>query len=162
MSGAVISDCERYRYSLERDLPPWRSDWPGIGTVLFVMLNPSRADAELDDPTIRRCIAFGSSWNFRRLTVANVYALRSTNPGKLGLVEDPVGPLCDYWLERLAREANEVVVAWGASWPITDERLHRVLELLVPADVQCLGLTRDGHPRHPLYLKRDTQRRAFP
>lgn len=148
-----------YRYTLTRG--PWLT---GNGTVLFVMLNPSIADERQDDPTIRRCVGFAQSWGFRRLTVGNLYALRATDPRELFRAEDPVGPLNDLRLIGLARDADEVIAAWGATQHPQPERAGHVLDLLDAAfgPVLCLGLTpATGQPRHPLYVAADTPLRPY-
>lgn len=85
--GADISACGAYRYRLDR-----LGALLGRGAVNFVMLNPSTADAEQDDPTIRRCLGYAFRWGFARLIVTNLYALRSTDPRALWEHPDPIGP----------------------------------------------------------------------
>lgn len=148
-----------YRYTLTRG--PWLN---GEGTVLFVMLNPSTADELWDDPTIRRCIRFAQTWGYARLNVGNLYALRATDPRELFRAEDPVGPRNDLALIELARNADEVIVAWGATQTPQPERAEHVLDLLEAAfgPVRCLGLTpATGRPRHPLYVAADAPRVPF-
>lgn len=153
-TGAVISECGRYRYALTR------GDWlDGEGTVLFVMLNPSTADAAADDPTIRRCIRFARDWGFARLTVANLYALRAADPAALLSATDPVGPENDYWLDRLAGEATEVIAAWGAHRYAErrSDHVRKLVEFQAGA-MRCLGQTKQLAPRHPLYVRADALR----
>ena len=155
MSAATISDCGIYRYSLSRE---WLG---GDGTVLFVMLNPSTADASVDDPTIRRCIGFAQRWGYARLTVGNLYAYRATDPRELddaaGAGVDPVGPENDDWLLRLSGGADEVIAAWGTK--ASAAREARVLRRLAPwCTINCLGTTKSGQPKHPLYLPNKTRR----
>lgn len=147
--GAVISGCGRYRYRLTR---PSENICPERGGALFVMLNPSTADAELDDPTIRRCRGFARTWGCAGLAVANLYALRSTNPAALWSHPDPVGPENDQHLEELAREFGDVVCAWGSHARLA--RVESVCEILGRSGARtwCLGTTRAGAPRHPLYV----------
>lgn len=156
--AANFSRCGRYRYALERQL-----DTDGQGVVLFVMLNPSTADASRNDPTIRRCIGFARRLGARRLLVGNLYAYRATLPRQLFATEDPVGPGNDRWLRRMARQADRIVVAWGAHG--LPERVQRVGRLL--AGVRCepllaLGLTASGQPRHPLYLPGNAPLQPWP
>jgi hypothetical protein len=155
----VLSDDGRYRYALRRQTGVLGAE----GAVLFVMLNPSTADATDDDPTIRRCLNYARRWGYARLDVANLYALRATNPAELFAGEDPVGPDNDAWLERLAKPSPSVVVAWGATPHPEPERARRVLELLefYAGTARCLGQTRDLHPRHPLYVRADAARTPF-
>jgi hypothetical protein len=119
------------------------------------MLNPSTADATLDDPTIRRCRSFASSWGFSGITVANLYALRSTDPAALWLHHDPVGPENDAYVAEMAMKHGSVVCAWGAN--ARDDRVATVVKLLRNARAQltCLGTTKSGAPRHPLYVRGD-------
>lgn len=150
--SAVISSCGRYRYVLSR---PSEVDNPERSTALFLMLNPSTADAEMDDPTIRRCRGFAKTWGCNGLIVANLYAFRATHPKDLWLQDDPVGPENDSWLARLAREHGDVICAWGAN--ARTERVAEVAEALseVGARLWCLGSTKSGAPRHPLYIRAD-------
>lgn len=146
MSAAVLSDCETYRYALWRDT----GVIGGVGTVLFVGLNPSTADATLDDPTIRRCVGFVRDWGYARLAMGNLYAYRSTSPAQLGRVDDPIGPENDDWLERLASEASLTIAAWGAAAFATAEREGAALVHL--GATSCLALTKHNRPQHPLYV----------
>lgn len=163
--GAVISDCGHYRYALTRE---WLG---GEGTCLFVMLNPSTADASEDDPTIRRCIGFAQRWGYNRLAVGNVYGFRATDPKEMLAASYPVGePLPpsrvaeydnqnDEWLRRLVLDPDtkRVICAWGAN--VEPRRARAVTDVLTGDffPVECLGLTKQGHPRHPLYIKADTE-----
>lgn len=150
--SAVVSECGKYRYRLTRQLGPD----PRICN--FVMLNPSTADATLDDPTIRRCIGFARDWGCGQLMVSNLFAYRATEPYRLGLVADPVGPDNHDYLISAAARAHEsgglVVAAWGAHGG-RDDQDRRVMSFLVQTlgvPVKCLGTTVLGFPRHPLYL----------
>lgn len=143
-ASAILSDDGSYRYRLTR---VW-----GDGPLLtWVMLNPSTADAELDDPTIRRCRSFTQRGKFGGFQVLNLFAYRSTDPSALTKVRDPVGPQNDEMFEKYA--SPYVCVAWGTKG--TPERVTRVVELLGDREVRSLGTTKDGHPRHPLYVKGD-------
>lgn len=149
---AILSPCGRYRYRLERDLGAIGSHHD---SVAFIMLNPSTADAERDDPTIRRCIGYARLWGYRRLIVGNAYAWRSTDPAGLWTAPDPVGPDNALHLEQIARDAELVVCAWG-----TNIRPGRVEGVLAPIrragrTPHALKLTGGGVPGHPLYLRRD-------
>lgn len=145
--SAVISECGRYRYTLERE---WMT---GTGTCLFVMLNPSTADATEDDPTIRRCVGFAQRWGYQRLTVGNIFNLRATDPRALLTADDPLGPEAGYWMAQLRREADLSIAAWGA-FPLAAERSA---DLRASHRFHCLGTTKDGSPRHPLYVRGDTE-----
>lgn len=139
----------RYRYALLRR---WGA---GGRRVCFCMLNPSTADAEKNDPTVRRCIGYAQAWGFDELEVVNIFALRSTDPRALYEAEDPVGPGNDRAIGRAARRAEMVVAAWGHHG-LLGGRGRSVVRLVRGArrdgDVRCLGMTQCGEPRHPLYL----------
>ncbi|ELZ96619.1 DUF1643 domain-containing protein [Haloferax sulfurifontis] len=149
-SDAVLSDDGTYRYRLSRT---WDADKP---TVAFVMLNPSTADATDDDPTIRRCLGFAKEWGFGSLTVANLFALRSTDPDALAGHADPVGPENDAHLQDVCDSAERVVVAWGAKGSLRD-RAALVADLLDDRDLYALDTTKAGHPAHPLYQPADAE-----
>jgi hypothetical protein len=149
---AFISSCGTYRYWLMRAA---KSLSPVKSTALFVMLNPSTADAQLDDPTIRRCRGFAKLWDCNGLAVANLYALRSTDPAALWSHPDPVGPDNDDCLWTFAREYGDVVCAWGSN--ARPERAACVVSIMRNAGARlwCLGTTKNGSPRHPLYVRAD-------
>jgi hypothetical protein len=145
--SARFSDCGTYRYSLERI---WDEALP---CACFVMLNPSTADATRDDPTIRRCISFARAWGFGGLRVLNLFAARAIRPRELFTqFEDPIGPGNDDALRSTA-QCREVILAWGTH----GSRLGRDAAVLkhfrdLGIKPKCLGLTKRGHPRHPLYV----------
>lgn len=150
-NSAVISECGRYRYLLERR-------W-GAGRLLpFIMLNPSTADAEEDDPTIRRCIRFAQREGFDGIRVANLYAYRATDPKELGEAGDRFGPDNNLTLIDLARYAHEnstpIVCAWGAN-EHAPYGAATAMEWLTTSKLVCFGTTMSGAPRHPLYLRSD-------
>jgi len=146
---AVISDDKKYRYYLERR---WDIN---KGIVCFIMLNPSTADAEVDDPTIRRCVGFAKSWGYGGIIVVNLYALRSTDPKNLLTSEDPIGPGNIENLIRGHYRSRLTVCAWG-NGKIVDKiqkRFPSYKPLNKFTDLHYLDLSIDGTPKHPLYLK---------
>lgn len=147
--NAVIDPTGQYRWMLSREWARAPRCW-----ATFIMLNPSIADADVDDPTIRRCIGFAKSWNCDALYVVNLYALRSTDPKALWTHPDPVGPANDRWIRHAVAKARSldgpVVAAWGSH--AKQDRVQDVLALLGMSNVQALGLTKTGAPRHPLYM----------
>lgn len=158
-SDATISACGLYRYWLERR-------WGRTAPQVFVMLNPSTADASVDDPTIRRCIAFAKREGAGGLIVVNLFALRATDPSALDNHADPVGPanVENLGLALIGAVAigRPVICAWGANknaGPAGMRLLARANDL--GAALVCLGLTKDGQPRHPLYVKGDAPLIAF-
>lgn len=149
-STAIISADGDYRYRLGR---VWDD---AAGQVAFVMLNPSIADHQVDDPTIRRCVGFAKEWGYGGLIVVNLFAYRATKPERLFTASDPVGPDNDRHLVEAAGEANMVVCAWGAGATKMPGRVRTVREELQSAlgrPLFCLGRTKDSHPRHPLYVR---------
>lgn len=152
-SSAVISADGKYRYKLGRY---WGRE---TAPAVWIMLNPSTADAVDDDPTIRRCISFAKRWGFGGIEVYNLFALRSRDPIRMETAEDPVGPENDYWLTAAAQSGTTIIAAWGACQTLLQSRrAARVVELLVQsraANPTSLGLTKAGHPRHPLYVRSD-------
>jgi hypothetical protein len=149
-SHALLSDCGRYRYSLTRQ---WRFT-PDPRPATFVMLNPSTADALVDDPTITRCIGFAKAWGLDGITVVNLYAYRSTDPDGLWRVDDPVGPDNDLAIQTAVREAARrdapIVAAWGVN--ARPDRVEHVLTFPGMDRLTALGETARGAPRHPLYM----------
>lgn len=158
-TGALFDETRAYRYSLYRQ---WASDGP---TVCWIMLNPSTADAERLDPTIRRCVNFSIRWGFSALSVVNLFAFRSTDPAALAAAADPVGPFNQTAILFEARAADRVVLAWGSSAPVTYRRQgERVRAWLAEAGVGplfALGRNADGEPKHPLYLSSRLGLRIF-
>jgi hypothetical protein len=157
--GAVIEG--DYRYLLWRTLP----ENPTGGTVLWVLLNPSIADAVDPDPTLTRVLGFSRGFGFGRVEVVNLFAAISTKPEEMERFEDPVGPKNDETILAAGRRADKVIVGWGAHKGTEPERRAKVVKLLLTEEVGChlwcLGLTKHHHPAHPLYLAADTQLVAF-
>lgn len=151
---AVFSPCGHYRYSLGRH-------WGEGESIAWIMLNPSTADAEKEDPTIRRVITFSKAFGAGRAVIVNLYALKATYPKELYLHHDPVGPQNAHYLHAAIRDAARVVCAWGAN------KVHpedvKVVRMLKQCSKQafCLGLTKEGKPRHPLYVRNGTRPMPF-
>lgn len=178
-AGAFLSPDERYRYLLWREWRgthdpanwKWFSESDGQGEPLgepkpcvFVMLNPSTADGAQDDPTIRRCVAFAASWNFERLEVVNLFAYRATRPSdliSLSASADPVGPGNLDAVREVAEEAGLIVCAWGAHGRHLEQD-ETVRGWLGNRPTFALGFTKQGHPRHPLYLRGDAALMPMP
>lgn len=145
---AIFSACNRYRFELHRRL---RVDSFADRGILWVMLNPSTADASKSDPTVTRCMTFSAKWGYPRFMVGNAYALRSTDPKGLWEVPDPVGRGNDAHIRSMGIRADLVMVAWGGN--IKPERARKVLDVLaLLGPVHALRVNADGTPAHPLYL----------
>lgn len=142
-SEAELSADRLYRYRLSRF-------WAHGPRVTFVMLNPSTADENTDDPTLRRCLGFARAWGFDGVNVVNLYALRATNPMELWKADDPVGPENDRYLREAGAGGAPLVAAWGAH--AKRARVREVLSLPGFERLTCLRTTKRGYPSHPLYL----------
>lgn len=147
--GAIFDGNGTFRLSLTRH---W--DMEEKQRILFIMLNPSTANAETDDPTIRRCVNFAKAWGYDSLEVVNLFALVSSDPAKLLTTTNSIGTNNDSVILEAASRAEKIIVAWGA-FSVARVRGEDVLGLLHEYDIFCLGKTKAGHPRHPLYLRSD-------
>ena len=170
-SNASFSDNRHYRWWLHRQ---WTF---GLGLLLFIGLNPSRADGERDDPTLRRLQAFAKSWGYQELLVVNLFARISPHPSALQRASDPVGVENDKVLqacfERWARDPQmDLWCGWGMSGgrgPRARDVLHTLQPLRRQRQVHCpnakgplsLALTQTGEPRHPLYAPRQSTLSPF-
>jgi hypothetical protein len=154
--SARVSPDGAYRYTLVRRWSFGMAEYRP--PAQFIMLNPSTADAELDDPTIRRCVGFARALAAGGIVVVNLYAYRATKPADLFRAADPVGPEADDYLRHVARRAvlddAPLIAAWGAN--AKPDRIAQALDVIEHAGARdrltALGVTAAGAPRHPLYL----------
>ncbi len=175
-SGAAISNDGRYRFMLWRE---WRGThnpknwyWEGVDgagekfgsprACVFIMLNPSTADADADDHTIIKCVGFAKRWNFERLVVVNLFAYRATKPAELKAVNhngDPVGYQNQHYVRRALDRAGRVVCAWGSHGGHLgqDRTMLGWLDQSWDSCLYALGYDTKGNPRHPLMLSYDTK-----
>jgi len=144
---AFLSNDGLYRYSLTRR-------WDESDLLCWIMLNPSTADADNDDPTIRRCMSFARAWGYGGILVVNLFAFRATDPKELVKATDPIGP-CNNSILETAAKSHVTVAAWGCGGALKD-RGGKVRGLLGDCELLCLGLTKDRYPKHPLYVPADT------
>ncbi len=149
-TGAVFDRSRKYRYNLWRE---WDDARP---RVAFVMLNPSRADASINDQTIATCIGFAKALGYGGMEVVNLFAYRSTDPANLKLARDPVGKENDTYILKACSRADVTIAAWGNHGSLR-QRSMEVEQLLENRALLCFGITKLGHPRHPLYMKRSTE-----
>ena len=161
--SATFSPCRKYRYSLTRT---WDD---GLGKVCFLGCNPSTADETINDPTVTRCINFAKDWGFGTMEMLNIFALRSTDPKELYKSAEPVSPpyklqdglftFTDYndlAILKSCSDSDLIVCCWGNH----GKYLHRgelVTAMLKYRTIMCLGITKQGYPKHPLYLRADTK-----
>jgi len=120
---------------------------------MFIGLNPSTADETLDDPTVRRCIGFADDWGYDALCMTNIFAFRATDPKVMKAAKDPVGPGNNEALLNLAASSGIIIAAWGVHG---DHMARGELVECMLNNLMCLGKTKHGFPKHPLYLKRTT------
>lgn len=149
---AGLSDCRRYRYFLTRR---WEENAP---SVAWVMLNPSTADADVDDPTIRKCMKFSQRLHFGGLIVVNLFAFRATNPDDLHDAEDPVGPDNVEFVERALAQTSVHIAAWGEGIPKIRPGMKLCIRRLFEWGYDrwsSFGVNKSGMPKHPLYLRDD-------
>ncbi len=146
-SVAEYSDCEAYRYTLTR---VWD---PGGARALFIMLNPSTATEEQNDPTVERCERRARALGFGAFRVLNIFAYRATDPRDMRAARDPVGPENDAAITGSLGWADRVICAWGTHGRHLDRgpQVERLLRA-AGAELHHLGLSKEGHPRHPLYI----------
>jgi hypothetical protein len=154
-NGATFSEDRSHRWSL------WRRWEAGcsLGRMLpFIGLNPSTADESLDDPTVRRCISFAHAWNYGGMVMLNIFAFRATDPKDMKSAAHPIGPSNDHALLEVSKACGRVICCWGTHGAYMN-RGEEVVHLLGKKDIPFfhLGLTKDGHPKHPLYLLASTQ-----
>lgn len=147
--AVIRGESREYRYQLTR---VWD---PRLPYCVWVMLNPSTADARSDDATIRKCMGFAMSWKCGGITVVNLFAWRSRSPKAL-LVPgiDAVGPENDHYISLAVRGAALVVCGWGAT-PYAATRAPEVTARIwrhSPRPPMCLGTVKSGEPKHPLTL----------
>lgn len=149
MNTCVFSPCRTYRYRLDHVFDA------SLPAVAFVMLNPSTADEQQLDPTLRRCVGFARAWGYGAIRIGNLFAIRATDPRDMKRAEDPVGPDNDAHLERIVDESAIAICAWGQH----GKHRHRdalVRSLLAPRiDLAAIAFANDGTPKHPLYLPGD-------
>lgn len=150
IKDAFISADEKYRYALWRT---WDEKKP---KTLFVMLNPSTADANNDDPTIRRCIAFAESWGHGGIIVGNLFAYRATDPKELLKADNPKGPANDCWLKNLFGQAELIICAWGNEGSLKDagKQFREFARKTWRQKLHYLKMNKSGEPAHPLYLSK--------
>ena len=158
--GAVFSQDKQYRYRL------WRK-WGEGSNIMFIGLNPSTANESTNDPTIRRLIGFAKQWEYTGISMYNLFGLVSAYPEALLTNKDPIQEpntnLNNEWLMNGFMSHETIVFCWG-SWKISNlnDRVKTIVdELKTPFQsgkkVMCFGTNKDGQPKHPLYLNKNTE-----
>ena len=154
INDAIFSHCGMYRYELWRDKTAFKHH------VLFIMLNPSTADAHTDDPTVRKCKGFADIWGYESFCVVNLFAVRTSCPATLLTHIQPNDIYSDIAVKRNIDNASIIVCAWGSNGKHLN-RDEQVLKMLDGHPAHCLGLNINGTPKHPLYLPYDTPLQEF-
>ncbi|MEM1063486.1 MAG: DUF1643 domain-containing protein [Planctomycetota bacterium] len=156
-TGAGFSDCRVYRYTL------WRIWDPGLPRLAFIGLNPSTATETVDDPTMRRCRGFAAREGYGGFDMLNIFGYRATDPAEMKRQDEPVGPGNDAAIRDVSRRTGVVVACWGTHGGHLG-RDSDVCAILADEGVSvlCLGTTKQGFPRHPLYVKGDQPMVEFP
>jgi hypothetical protein len=153
---AIFDQSRKYRYVLKRQ---WGDNDNNF--INFVLLNPSTADEEKDDKTIKACIKIAKNLGYDGLWVTNLFAFRATKPSDLKQSAEPIGKQNDQYLKEYAKRAKLVVIAWGNHGDFLG-RAQNVIKLLSEIQVlHCLGITKHGAPKHPLYVKRTAKPSPF-
>lgn len=155
MSGtAKFSMDRKYRWELHRR---WDMDESGL-IILWIMLNPSTADEHVNDRTISRCIDFSKRWGYSGLMIGNLYGLRTPKPTELFKHPDPLGKDNDFYLGYMIASANAILVAWGSDAELERARtVHDMIRQRSKLQPMCLAMNEDGMPRHPLYVRAETE-----
>jgi len=146
-SIAIYSDCEQYRYALTR---VWKFE---ASRLVFVMLNPSTATEVQNDPTVERCERRARTLGFGSLQVTNIFAWRDTDPKKMRTAKEPIGPDNDKTIMEACSWGDQIIAAWGTHGAHLNRGVQ-VKQILLSSDkpVFHLGISKGGHPKHPLYI----------
>lgn len=145
----------QYRYMLSRQ-------WGEPDFLNWMMLNPSIADANFDDPTVRRVAGFSKEFGYGGCRILNLFALRSSSPKDLLTSNNPVGPLNDEYISEYVNKGRTIVCAWGALNSKLKWRVNEVVgNIIEKTSLYCLGMTKNKSPKHPLYLRKDSELRLL-
>ncbi len=151
--SAIFSKCGRYRYVLTRNFMNAKPK-----TINFLMLNPSTADHRDNDRTITRCCKYSQRWGYGRMIVTNIFAFVETKKELMKKYHAPIGDKNNWYIKEVAKMSDFILCAWGTDGDHLD-RGHAVHHMLneLKLNPHCLEITKDGHPKHPLYCKGDLQ-----
>lgn len=159
-AGATFSNDRRYRYTLWRRWAKLNLPIEQTRICAFVGLNPSTANECTEDPTVRRCIDFSRYWGYDAFCMLNIFAWRDTDPAIMKRQEAPIGARNEEAIRTVQLLSARVVACWGVHGDHMGQG-ERILKLLDKTKTVHLGLTKEGHPKHPLYLARYTQPMLF-
>jgi hypothetical protein len=158
-NACVFSADRRHRYTL---IHRWDDLLTPAGPgIAWICLNPSTADENQLDPTLRRIRGFSPAWGDTHFIMLNAFAYRATDPADMKAAADPVGPDNDHWIAHWAGQVDRVMLGWGEHGAHLG-RHERVLALLDPAKAWCLACNASGQPKHPLYVAQRSRPRRYP
>lgn len=156
---ALLSPDRQYRYWLLRD---WK---PGERRIAWIGLNPSTADEQRLDPTLRRIYDFSELWGYDGFIMLNLFAFRATVPRVMLLHPEPVGQDNDSHILRVAGEVDKIMCAWGVDG-VHRNRSQEVVKMLTDAGhgtkLHAVKINRDGQPGHPLYVRKSISPFRYP
>lgn len=155
INNAIFDETRKYRYVLSRVIND------ALPSISFIMLNPSTANENNDDPTIRRIKRFIESWGYGIVYIVNLFAYSSSDPFELKTINDPVGPMNNYYLGLISTISEKIIAAWGTKGNYMN-RANQIIDLLPKRNkLYCLERTKDGYPKHPLYVKKEVIPQPF-
>lgn len=159
MNACQFSPCRRYRYSLEHVIDPLLN----TGRVMWIGLNPSTADEQKLDPTLRRIRAFTQAWGYSAFVMTNLFAFRATDPKDMKATADPIGEDNELMLQLIAENpaTKLIIAAWGTHGDFNNRAMMTMGGPLRGAELHCLEETKHGHPKHPLYVPSNRTPRLF-
>jgi len=151
--NAIFDTTKKYRYLLMRQ---WSEN---NAQITWIMLNPSTADENIDDPTIRRCIGFSKLYNAGKMEIVNLFSYRSTTPQTLYTINDPIGKETDQYILNSVKSADKVIIAWGNHGKLNNRSKYVINDLLSPYHnkIYTLKLLKNKEPGHPLYISYSEQ-----
>lgn len=152
---AVFSFDKKYRYILGRK-------WSNKGKCLFILLNPSTADAFKLDPTITRAYNLSKKLGLGELIILNIFAIRGSNPEIIKKVSDPIGPLNNYYIKKYVKKSDLIILGWGNHGKINN-RSKEIIDIIkkVKKEIYVLDINKNGEPKHPLYIKSDIKIKKY-
>lgn len=152
---AIFSFDKKYRYTLGRK-------WSNNGICLFILLNPSTADAFKLDPTITRAYNLSKRLGYGELIILNIFAIRGSNPDIIKDVADPVGTLNNYYIKKTVKKSDLIILGWGNHGKINN-RSSEIINIInkIGKEYHVLDINKSGEPKHPLYTKSDIKLKKF-
>jgi hypothetical protein len=155
LGTAIFSEDYKYRYLLERD-------WSKGSSILFILLNPSTADADKLDPTLKRAYNIAKKYGYGKLVVVNIFAVRGSDPSVIKDIVDPIGELNNYYIKKYSKKADRIIIGWGNHGIYKNRSLEILKILKIYYDkIYVLGINKSGEPKHPLYTKKNIKLKKY-